>query len=697
MTDYPLDMQLLVDPLNPENVVRNGTAYLYDPSDEAGVSPIAIKDPSGLPLPNPLTSNAFGFTQPCIVTIPRVKWKSGTFEGFFYSYDGLRNEAIEAKTAAQAAAANAAAAAKSDLDARIAAGQFKGEKGADGSNVLPTDTAIAAAVNGAGPTKAALNSTIGTLAPPKVSSPRDTARVKQERKAVFLVDQIAPNANYSHKIVWAEGATLWSYGQDYSLRKSTDKGQTWGAALSNSLGSTIWAKDGLFFKTSAGTLITTSDPADLSAPKIIRSTDGITWTDVIPAKTSVGYLGVTNICQDPVTGYLYIAEYVTATAAVKATWEILRSTDDGATWTTFHTFQRDAAAYPTTAVRHGHAVQWDQFSQRIYFLTGDAEAAAGIYRVNAAGTGIEKVVLNGETQGGNLATAVGIMFFPNYLAWGMDQTSDSWLLRMKRDQIGAATAASVEKIGRVQSTAWYTARVAADGTEWLMAVSNETSVGRVDAAVHVYRVADDAATMDEVLTLPTPNDTTFSRAYPIGTPLQTGASAGYVWLGTNIQQPFTSSSNLARGQQIAGILGWGGQALQQTSSVRLPHGAPTTQSSGQIALASLETKYFGVTEAPIGATRLYIIDAGATTFDTGLPYITVYDQTGAAVLKAEDGTTLLQWQSRSVRAAKNQGSAPYVFRSARLAPGRQIRFSVIEGAGTAMAAGAAYVTYAWGY
>jgi hypothetical protein len=522
--------------------------------------------------------------------------------------------------------------------------------------------------------------------------------VKQERKAVFLVDQIAPNANYSHKVIWAEGDTMWSYGQDFSLRKSTNKGRTWGAALSNSLGSAIWAKYDMFFKTAAGTLITTSHPSDLSAPKVIRSLDGITWADVIPAKTSVDYLGVTSICQAPVTGYLYIAEYVTATAAVKATWEVLRSTDDGATWATFRTFQRDAAAYPTTAVRHGHSVQWDQFSQRVHFLTGDAEAAAGVYRVNAGGTDVEKVVLNGETQGGNLATAVGIMFFPNYLAWGMDQTSDSWLLRMNRDQIGAATTASVEKIGRVQSTAWYTCRVAADGTEWLMSVSNETSVGRVDAAVHIYRVADDAATMDEVLTLPTPNDTTFARAHPIGTPLQTGAPAGYVWLGTNTTMPFTSSSNLARGQQFAGILGWGGQALQQTSSVRLPYGAPTTQSSGQIALAALETKYFGATEAPIGATRLYIIDAGATPFaGAGVPNITVYDQTGAAVLKAEDGTTLLQWQNRSVRAAKNQGSAPYVFRSAQLAPGRQIRFSVVEGANQPVTAGTAYVTYAWGY
>lgn len=122
MTDYPLDMQLVVDPLNPENVVRDGAVYLYDPSDEAGVSPIALKDPSGLPLTNPLTSNAFGFTQPCIVTIPRVKWKSGTFEGFFYSYDGLRNEAIAARAAAELAQAAAAESGASAVAAAATAG-----------------------------------------------------------------------------------------------------------------------------------------------------------------------------------------------------------------------------------------------------------------------------------------------------------------------------------------------------------------------------------------------------------------------------------------------------------------------------------------------------------------------------------------------------------------------------------------------
>lgn len=65
------------------------------------------------------------------------------------------------------------------------------------------------------------------------------------------------------------------------------------------------------------------------------------------------------MCQDPVTGNIYMAEYVTANAATPATFKVIRSTDNGATWSDFHVFQRDALAYPATAVRHGHGIQWE--------------------------------------------------------------------------------------------------------------------------------------------------------------------------------------------------------------------------------------------------------------------------------------------------------------------------------------------------
>jgi hypothetical protein len=535
-----------------------------------------------------------------------------------------------------------------------------------------------------------------------VDSPRDARRVTQERRPTLLVNRIFPTPAVPYTIVHASGDTLWGYGTDYGLRKSLDRGATWTLPVSGSTGSMRWAVNGLFVVTMAGSILTSSNPSDLSAPKIIRSADGgVTWADVVAAQTDVDYLGVTSICQDPITAYLYLVEYVTASAATKATWRVMRSTDDGVTWTVFATFQRDAAAYPTTAIRHGHGVQWDPVSERIYILTGDAEAAAGIYRVNAAGDALEKVVINSETTSGYRATAVGLMFFPDYIAWGMDASSDSYLLRLPRTKVGIATPADVEEIGRLQSNAWYTCRVATDGTEWLTFVSNQVGVGRVDAAAHVYRVADNGATLDEVMTIPTISDTSYSYGWPLGGPLQTNAE-GLVWLAHNVTAPATAHGTLQRGQQFAAILGWGSSnALHAHVADRLPYGPPVTQSTGAVSLAALETRYFGVTEAPLGAPYLYILDVGREVFaGSGFFLVEAYDVTTADVLLEEDGTTGMQWYHRSRRAVHlttvGAASAPYLYRSVYLSAGKQVRFRVKEGE-NATCDGCAYISYAWGY
>jgi hypothetical protein len=116
-----------------------------------------------------------------------------------------------------------------------------------------------------------------------------------------------------------------------------------------------------------------------------------------------------------------------------------------------------------------------------------------------------------------------------------------------------------------------------------------------------------------------------------------------------------------------------------------------------MSLAASEVRYFGGTKAPTGATRLYIIDAGCTIFSgTGLPFVTVYNKTTGAILKLDDTITNMQWQNKSMRAARNQGTAPYVFRSVKVSPGTQIQLRVDEGTAVAVTA-AAYVTYAWGF
>jgi hypothetical protein len=111
MVDYPFDMQLVVDPANPNNVVANSQITIYDPADTAGASPLALKDTSGNPILNPLVSNPNAYLEPFTATVPQVMWKSGPYSGYFNSYRGMRDEAVAAKTAAQASANSAAASA----------------------------------------------------------------------------------------------------------------------------------------------------------------------------------------------------------------------------------------------------------------------------------------------------------------------------------------------------------------------------------------------------------------------------------------------------------------------------------------------------------------------------------------------------------------------------------------------------------
>lgn len=163
MTNYPFEMQLVVDPTNPRNVVAGGSVSIYDSADTGKTTLLPLTDPNGVPIANPITSNANGFTEPFVTTSPQVLWVSGEYVDYFNSYVGMRNEALAAKTASESAAANAGAAAVADLDTRIASGVFKGEKGSDGSNVLPTDTAVKDAIaNPASLTRGELNATFAS-------------------------------------------------------------------------------------------------------------------------------------------------------------------------------------------------------------------------------------------------------------------------------------------------------------------------------------------------------------------------------------------------------------------------------------------------------------------------------------------------------------------------------------------------------
>ncbi|MGY4543247.1 hypothetical protein ACVWY0_003180 [Arthrobacter sp. UYNi723] len=108
---YTFDQIFAVDEANPSNVARNATVLIFAPGDAAN-TPLTLTTPAGLALANPVPVNGNGFGSAFMhATLDRVAWSGGGFSGFFTSYDGMKNEALAARAAAEASASEAAASA----------------------------------------------------------------------------------------------------------------------------------------------------------------------------------------------------------------------------------------------------------------------------------------------------------------------------------------------------------------------------------------------------------------------------------------------------------------------------------------------------------------------------------------------------------------------------------------------------------
>jgi hypothetical protein len=177
---YSYDQIFAADPANPQNIASNAAVLIYQPGDPTK-TPLVITDPSGGALSNPVIVNANGFGSAFMhESLDRVAWDGGGFSGFFTSYEGMKNEAVDARTAAQEAAATAGADAAAVATAAIGTATDEAAAAADSAATAasnasasataaanaaalvgaPADSAIAAAVNnGASATKAAQNAT----------------------------------------------------------------------------------------------------------------------------------------------------------------------------------------------------------------------------------------------------------------------------------------------------------------------------------------------------------------------------------------------------------------------------------------------------------------------------------------------------------------------------------------------------------
>lgn len=177
---FTFEQVFAADPANPANIATNAAITIFAPGD-ATQTPLTITDPSGAPLGNPIMVNANGFGSAFAhATLDRVAWAGGGFTGYFTSYEGIKQVAVDAQTAAEAAAttagADAAAVATAaigdataDADAAAASAATAATNAAASATAAansaalvaaPADTAVETLINGTGTaTRAALNAT----------------------------------------------------------------------------------------------------------------------------------------------------------------------------------------------------------------------------------------------------------------------------------------------------------------------------------------------------------------------------------------------------------------------------------------------------------------------------------------------------------------------------------------------------------
>ena len=157
------------DPSNPGLVAPNAMVTIFEPGDPA-MTPLTLTTLTGQALANPVKVNGLGYGPAFMhATLSQVAWAGGGLTGTFESYEGMRDEAIAARDAANTAAANAAAEAQAAIgdatvaaEAAAAAADASALEAANAAALVgaPADSAIATAINASGSaTKAALSAT----------------------------------------------------------------------------------------------------------------------------------------------------------------------------------------------------------------------------------------------------------------------------------------------------------------------------------------------------------------------------------------------------------------------------------------------------------------------------------------------------------------------------------------------------------
>lgn len=138
MADYPIDFQLVADPVTFQRA-PNAMVTVYDINDANNTTPLALKDLNGLPMANPMKSTAEAITPPFIAPVPDVKLFGGGYTIPASSAKGLRDAAAASATAAQTASASAGNAITAAQAAQAAAEAAAATSTGGGVAIDPSD------------------------------------------------------------------------------------------------------------------------------------------------------------------------------------------------------------------------------------------------------------------------------------------------------------------------------------------------------------------------------------------------------------------------------------------------------------------------------------------------------------------------------------------------------------------------------
>jgi len=158
---------------------------------------------------------------------------------------------------------------------------------------------------------------------------------KTPRRIWWSYDTV-PVRNFKHGILSTPSGRILVTATEYtttSILYSDNVGLTWTAATTPD----TMAPTSMLLVPHTNTLgyrlVAVAETAAGSSPAIHSDDNGSTWT----IASLSGIRGLRSLCRHGVTGYLFAAGYSGTDTTDTATTEVLRSTDNGATWTSVYT------------------------------------------------------------------------------------------------------------------------------------------------------------------------------------------------------------------------------------------------------------------------------------------------------------------------------------------------------------------------